>query len=263
MKKSLILTVAAGAVGVALGGCFDVEQSVSLRRDLSGTAGFNMTVDLEPMIAFMAAMQHSMSGKAGDPTPEELEAARKDFLAKQKSEEPGKKQKDAAAEKAQLEKSLPPGIKLLSSSFEDHGTKVSARFEVGFDDVHKLAQIKVPSKSGQGQGQGPAGSNPYEDPFSQLKVVDEGKTLLVTFGSVNPAARMQEQAGKDAAANPEMTKTIEAAFKSARFAFRLETPFDVVETNATRRDGHTLYWEVKVSDPNAQMPPTLMARFKK
>ena len=260
MKKRLVLTMAAGAVaGVALGGCFDVEQSVSLRRDLSGTAGFNMTVDLEPMIVFMAAMQHSMSGKAGDPTPEELEAARKDFLAKQKSEDPAKRQQDVAAQKAQLEKSMPPGIKLLGSSFEDRGTKVTARFEVGFDDVRKLAQIKLPDKSGQGQ----PGANPYEDPFSQLKVVDEGPTVLVTFCSVNPAARMQEQAGKDAAQNPEMTKMIESAFKNARFAFRLETPFDVVETNATRREGHTLYWEIKASDPKAQMPPTLMARFKK
>jgi hypothetical protein len=259
MKKIVVLTMAAGAVGVALLGCFDVEQSVSLRRDLSGTAGFTMTVDLEPMIAFMAGMQHSMSGKPGDPTPEEIEAARKDFLEKQKSDDPAKKQQDLASEKAQLEKSMPPGIKLLSSSFADQGTKVSARFQVGFDDVRKLAQIKLPEKSGQGA----PGSNPYEDPFSQLKVVDEGPTLLVTFGSVNPAAHMQEQAGKDAGQNPEMTKAVEAAFKSARFAFRLETPFEVVETNATRRDGHTLYWEFKASDPNAKMPPTLMARFKK
>jgi hypothetical protein len=259
MKRSLVLTMAAGAVGVALLGCFDVEQSVSLRRDLSGTAGFNMTVDLEPMILFMAGMQHSMAGKPGDPTPEEIEAARKDFLAKQKNEEPAKKQQDLASEKAQLEKSLPPGIKLLASSFEDQGTKVSARFQVGFDDVRKLAQIKLPEKGGQEK----SGSNPYEDPFSQLKVVDEGPTLLVTFGSVNPAARVKEQAGSDTSQNPEMTKAIETAFKNARFAFRLETPFEVVETNATRRDGRTLYWEIRAADPNAKMPQTLMARFKK
>ncbi len=259
MKKSPVLTVAICALGTALLGCFDVEQSVSLRRDLSGTAGFNMTVDLEPMIVFMAAMQHSMSGKSGDPTPEELAAARKDFLEKQKSEDPAKKQADLAAQKAQLEKSLPPGIKLLASSFEDRGTKVTARFEVGFDDVHKLARIKLPEKGDQGK----PGANPYEDPFSQLKVVDEGPTVLVTFGSVNPAARVKEQAGGDAGANPEMAKMVEGAFKNARFAFRLETPFEVVETNANRREGHTLYWEVKAADPNAQVPPTLMARFKK
>src|ERR1700680_3161009 len=150
MKKSLILGIAAGVAGVALAGCFDVEQSVSLKRDLSGTAGFNMTVDLEPMIAFMASMQHSMSGKPGDPTPAEIEAARRDFLAKQKTE-PGKKQEDLAAQKAQLAKSLPPGVELLSASVEDQGTKMTARFQFGFDDVRKLAQIKLPEKGSQGK----------------------------------------------------------------------------------------------------------------
>ena len=264
MKKSLFRGMAAGAAGLALAGCFDVEQSVSLRRDLSGTAGFNMTVDLEPMIAFMAGMQHSMSGKPGDATPAEVEAARRDFLAKQKSQEPAKKQEDLAAQKAQLQKSLPPGVQLLSAAVDDQGTKISAHFQFGFDDVRKLAQIKLPEKGGQGQ----SGSNPYEDPFSQLKVVDEGPTLLVTLGSVNPAARLQEQVGAGGApgkdgGNPEMTKAVEAAFKGARFAFRLESPFEVVETNATRRDGHTLYWEVRAADPDVKMPPTLMARFKK
>lgn len=264
MKKNLILGIAAGAAGVLLAGCFDVEQSVSLHRDLSGTASFNMTVDLDPMIAFMAGMQRSMAGKAGDPTPAEIEAARRDFLAKQKSEEPGKKQQDLAAQKAELAKSLPPGVQLLSAAVDDQGTKIVAHFQFGFDDVRKLAQIRLPEKGGKGQ----PGANPYEDPFSQLKVVDEGPTLLVTLGSVNPAARLQEQAGQAGTAgkdggNPEMTKMFEAAFKSARFAFRLESPFEVVETNATRRDGHTLYWEVKAADPDVKMPPTLMARLKK
>jgi len=263
MKKSLILGMAAGAAGVALAGCFDVEQSVSLRRDLSGTAGFNMTVDLEPMIAFMAGMQHSMSGKPGDPTPAEIEEARRDFLAKNKTD-PGKKQEDLAAQKAQLQKSLPPGVELLSSAVEDKGTKITAHFQFGFDDVRKLAQIKLPEKGGEGK----PGANPYEDPFSQLKVIDEGPTVLVTLASVNPAAVMQEKTGQGGTAgkdggNPEMAKAFETAFKGARFAFRLETPFEVVETNATRRDGRTLYWEVKASDPDVKMPPTLMARFKK
>lgn len=263
MKKSLILGMAAGAAGVVLAGCFDVEQSVSLKRDLSGTAGFNMTVDLEPMIAFMASMQHSMAGKPGDPTPAEVEAARRDFLAKQKSEDPGKKKDELAAQKAQLAKSLPPGVELRSASVEDQGTKITARFQFGFDDVRKLAQIKLPEKGGQGK----PGSNPYEDPFSQLKVIDEGPTVLVTLGSVNPAARLQEQAGQGGmgkdGANPEMAKALEAAFKGARFAFRLDSPFEVVETNATRRDGRTLYWEVRAADPDVKMPPTLMARLKK
>jgi hypothetical protein len=261
MKKHLVLALAAGAAAAALAGCFNVEQSVSLRRDLSGTANFSMTVDLEPMIALMAGMQHSMSGKAGDPTPAELEQARKEFLEQQKKEDPAKKRQETAEQKAQFEKSLPPGVQLLSSSVDDQGTKIAVRCQFGFDDVRKLAKIKMPEKGGGGQQ---PGQNPWADPFATLQVVDEGPTLLVTVGGADPSARLQEQAAKGgASANPEMAKALEGAFKNARFAFRLDSPFEVVETNATRRDGRTLYWEVTAADPNAKLPQTLTARLKK
>jgi hypothetical protein len=261
MTKNLVLMLAAAAAAVVLTGCLDVEESVTLQRDLSGTATMRMTVDLEPMVLFMAAMQHSMSGKAGDPTPAEIEEARKGFLDKQHSEDRAKQEQEHAAQREQLVKSLPPGVRLLSSSLDEQGTKILARFQFGFDDVHKLAHLKLPDKGGAGQ----PGQNPYQDPFSSLQVVDEGRTLLVTLSGGDPAARLQGQAaGKNpAAGNPEMTKAFEAAFKDARFAFRLDSPFEVVETNATRRDGRVLIWEIKASDPQAKMPQTLMARLRK
>jgi hypothetical protein len=258
MRKGLMLLLAAGAAA-ALAGCFDVEQSVSLRRDLSGRAGFNMTIDFEPMMLIMASMQHSMSGKPGDPTPAEIEEVRRSFLEKRKGEDPAKQRQEQAEQKAKLEKSLPPGVRLVSSSVEDQGTKLVARFEFEYDDVRKLAQLKLPEKSGQGQ----PGQNPFADPFASLKVVDEGPTLLVTMGGGDPAARLKQQAQKDPGSNPEMAKAFEGAFKNARLAFKLDSPFEVVETNATRRDGRTLYWEIRASDPNAKMLDVLTARLKK
>jgi len=258
--KNLVLMLATAAAALALAGCLDVEESVTLTRDLSGTASMRMTVDLEPMVLFMAAMTHGMSGKAGDPTPAEIEEARKAFLDKQRTQDRAKQEQEHAEQREQLVKSLPPGVRLLSSSLDEQGTKILARFQFGFDDVHKLARLKLPDKGGEGQ----PGKNPYQDPFSSLQVVDEGRTLLVTLSGGDPAARLQGEAGKSpAAGNPEMAKTFEAAFKDARFAFRLDTPFDVVETNATRRDGHTLVWEIKASDPQPKMPQTLMARLRK
>ena len=259
MNRRRLLALAAAAL--LLGGCFDVEQSLSLQRDLSGTAGFRMTVDLEPMIALVAGMQHSMAGKPGEPTAEEIDAARRDFLARKKAEDPGKKQQEFAQQKEQLESGLPIGIKLLSATVDEQGTKLSTQLQFAFDDVAKLARIRLPEKDGQEQ----ASANPYADPFTTLKVVDEGPTLLVTLGSVDAAARLREQAaapGKENA-DPEMPKALEAALKSMRFAFRLDTPFEVVETNATRRDGNTLYWEAKASDAKTEAPPTMMARLRK
>jgi hypothetical protein len=264
MKKSLVLAVPALAAAAALlSGCFDVEESVSLQRNLSGRAGFSMTVDMEPMIEFMAEMQHSMSGKTGEVTPQELAQERQQFLDKRKSEtgtDPAKKQKQLEEQKADTEKKLPPGVKLLSMSVDDQGLKLQVRAEFAFDDIRKLAQIDLPS---QGKGSPtPEGRNPYDQPFGGLKVVDEGPTLLLTLTGANPSSHVQDQAAKGGAADPGMQKTMETALKNARFAFKLDSPMEVVTTNAMRRDGQTLYWEVRVADP-VKPPDTLMARFKK
>ena len=35
-------------------GCFDIQQTLTLERNISGKAGFTMKVDMEPMVGFMA-----------------------------------------------------------------------------------------------------------------------------------------------------------------------------------------------------------------
>jgi hypothetical protein len=40
-----------------------------------------------------------------------------------------------------------------------------------------------------------------------------------------------------------MKQQMAETFKGMRVAFTLDTPMEVVESNATRRDEHTLYWE--------------------
>jgi hypothetical protein len=257
---------AVAAVALTLAGCFDVQESVSLRRDLSGKAGFSMTVDMEPMLQMMAEMQHGMSGHPGPVTPEEMAKVRRDFLAQQKTG--AKEEAETAARKAQLSGQLPPGVKLLSASMENQDLKVVVRMEFGFDDIRKLARIDLPENAKAGAA-GP-GKNPYSQPFSGLKVTDEGSTLLVTMSGADPASRVANLSGQSGqgAVDPATQQQIAAAFKNARFAFALESPFEVVTTNATRRDGHTLYWEIKLSDAAAasaaaKMPDTLMARLKK
>jgi hypothetical protein len=260
MRKSRALVYLAAAA-LLLAGCFDVEESVSLQRDLSGRARFNMTVDMEPMIAFMASMQHSMSGKTGEVTPQEIAQARKEFLDKRKQEtaDPAKQRQDLEAKRAEAESKLPPGVKLVSMAVDDQGLKVTARAEFAFDDVHKLAQINLPS---QGQGAaGGGGKNPYDQPFFGLKVVDEGPTVLVTVSGADPKSHMQNPAG-NGPPDPGMQKIVEEMMGKARFAFKLESPFEVVTTNAMRREGRTLYWEIKVAD-GVKPPDVLMARLKK
>ena len=261
MKRAIIAGLAGAAVAGSLAGCFDVDESVSLQRDLSGHAGFTMTVNLEPLVQVAAEMQHSMSGQAGPVTPEEVATLRRSMLDQVAAADPAKKQQEIAAQKAQLSSQLPAGVKLVSASMESEGLKMVARAEFSFDDVRKLAQIDLPQgDKGPASMAGPA-KNPYSQPFSGLKVTDEGSTLLLTVSGADPGSRIAGQGGPGDAATKAM---IASAFKDARFAFSLESPFEVVSTNATRREGHKLIWDIKLGDAGAVGTlDTLMARFKK
>src|SRR5881296_3744622 len=92
-------------------GCFEIEQSIELKRDLSGTANFKLGVDMEPMVTIMAKVQKEMSGDKSPLTAADIAAAKADFKKNQKrstskTEDPRK----------DVEGGLPPGVKLLDVS---------------------------------------------------------------------------------------------------------------------------------------------------
>ncbi|HZF13634.1 MAG TPA: hypothetical protein VFE33_32980 [Thermoanaerobaculia bacterium] len=246
-------------VAALLVGCFDVEQTLSLQKDLSGTAGFTMTVNFEPMALMMLRMQREMAGVKGDPTPAEIAKAKQDFLASKKGQK--SPADDFAAEKAKFEKTLPPGVQLIDAGAEDQGLKMRVHFKVRFDDAAKLAKLQMSSPEKQ---QAPGPKNPYDEPFTNLKVVDEGKTVLLTSALVDPR-KAQEDAQKGGGApelTPEMRQQMEEAFQGFRMAFKLDTPMEVVESNATRREGHTLYWEYDLKSIE-KAPAGIRVRLRK
>lgn len=257
---------ALGALGLLSAGCFDIEQTLNLEKDMSGKAGFTMKVDMEPMVVFMTRMQREMAGKTGEPTKEELDAARKEMLASKKSETKGDFEKD----RKELQSKLPKGVTLLDSSFKEDGLSVAANFLFGFDNVSKLNQIKFPKKAEEGGQAGPPGPNageiPVESPFNGLQVVDEGKTILVTSPAENPVADQKEQAA-DMDLSPEAKKQMEDMFKGLRVAFKITAPFEVVEHNAHRKEGNTLIWEYDLKSLEKMKPEQLAqgvrVRYKK
>ena len=245
----------------ALTGCFDVEQAMTLQKDLSGKAAFSMTVNMEPMVLFMLRMQREMAGQKGEPTAAEIEKAKQDFLASKTSTK-----EDPEKQKANVEKSLPPGVKLLESSMKDEGLKMSVRLVFGFDNISKLAAIQLSNKGSEDHQQQPGAKNPFDQPFAGLKVTDEGKTLLLTTEAVNPAAESKQEAG-GMDLSPEMKKQMEDAFKGLRVAYKIDAPFEVLESNATRKEGRTLIWEYDLKTMEKMTPEQLAqgvrVRFKK
>ena len=249
--RGRILVVALAAVLPFVSACFDVEQALKLQKDLSGEVGFTMTVDMEPMFMFMYRMQREMKDQKGEPTAAEIAQARKEFLAS------GKKTSSTPT-RAEVEKNLPAGVKLLSHSVKEDGLKMTAAINLAFDHVSKLSQVDL--KSGKQAAAGPGPGNPFEKPFP-LNIKDEGGTLLLTMEAVNPAAEQKEQSGQ-MKMSPEETKIIEDAFKNLRVAFRIDSALPVVEHNATRKDGQTLYWEYDVKTLNKMTPQQLAEGVK-
>ena len=237
--------------------CFDVEQSTKLERNLSGTAMFSMTANLEPMVLFMLRMQREMQNQKGEPTAEEIEKAKREFARSGKvtsSVDPSRR--------ALLEKTLPSGVKLLGTSMQSDGLKIKARFNFAFDHISKLAQIDLPDDVEKVM----APKNPMDRPFSGLQVTEEGNTILITMGTPNPVAEQKSQTA-ELGLPPEAEKQLQEAFKDLRLAFRLEAPFEVIEHNATRREGQALLWEYNLAALEKMTPSQLAqgvrVRFRK
>ncbi|HVR95901.1 MAG TPA: hypothetical protein VMW27_04755 [Thermoanaerobaculia bacterium] len=250
-----------------LAGCFDVEQAMTLNKDLSGTATFDMKMDMAPMALIGLYMQRSMEGKEGPPSSAEIEAAKKDLLASMKKEEV---KVDPKAKEADVKKTLPDGVKLLESSFTEKELEIGTHLVFGFDHISKLGLIDLPDdkkqQAGPGPGQGPGGASPFDQPFAGLKLVDEGSTLLLTSRTVNPLQGKEEQEAEmdiDAATK----KQVEDMMKGLRIAFKINAPFEVVEHNATRKEGKTLVWEWTYATLDKMTPEQaaegIRVRFKK
>jgi len=244
----------AGAIVLGLSaflvtGCFDIEQTLTLERNLSGKAGFSMKVDMEPMVFFMTQMQREMSGKKGPPTAAEIEAAKQDFLKNGKKETTG----DFASEKKEMQAALPKGVTLLDASMKDEGLKMGINMLFGFDNAAKLAEIKMPKKADDKGGP----PNPADNPFNGFKIVDDGKTITITTQVQNPMDEAKQSTPPTEKPDPAAMKQMEDLLKGFRVAFKITAPFDVIEQNATRKEGNTLIWEFDLKSIEKMKPEQL------
>lgn len=267
--RTLRLAAASATLAAALllAGCFDVEESVQLDKNLSGKAGFQCTVDMGAMVLPMLMMKRQMEGKTGDPTAAEIAQARQEMIASQKTQ---KSESSGPPKREEIEKSLPPGVHLLEAGVDDkQDLKLRAHFVFGFDDLNKLSQIRDPKSKDQAPG--PGKPNLLDQPFSNLKLVDEGKTVLVSTDLGNPVAESSPPAGGEGGDSPQPTaeqkKQAEQILQGLHLRFKLTTPLQVVESNALRRDGNTLVWDYdlhaieKLAD--AKQPVKIWARLRR
>ncbi len=150
---------------VLLGGCFEVEQSINLTRIFPARADFHLGVDLEPMIVVMAQFGREMEGKKGPMTAEELAKAKAEFKKSEKKES-----KDEPS-RADVEKSLPEGVKLISYDVKEREFGVDTNFKFGFKKLSQLVGVHLPSR---GEGD-PTKKNVIDTPVRRAGAFREGR----------------------------------------------------------------------------------------
>jgi hypothetical protein len=216
-----------------LTGCFEIEQSINLQKDLSGTADFHLGVDLEPMVVVMAQFAREMEGKTGPATAEEIAKAKADFKKSSK-----KTSTESDTSRADIEKEMPEGVKLLDYSVKEKEFGMTSDFKFGFDRLSRLVGVKLPSREGD-----PSKKNVIDSPFEGLELSESGDTFTIRSKAQNPAEEVKEQAADAPKLDAATEKLVRDAFSKMRVVYRISAPFTVVSHNATRREGNTLVWE--------------------
>jgi len=220
-------------------GCFEIEQSIELKRDLSGTANFKLGVDMEPMVTIMAKVQKEMSGDKSPLTKADIAAAKAEFKKNEKksttqSEDPRK----------QAEGGLPPGVKLLDVAVEEKEFGVTTNMKFAFDKLSSLVGIKLNTKKEGEAGGDPTKKSVLDSPFQGLEISETSKTISIHTKPQNPADKVKAEASQEAPKlDPETEKMMNDAFKNMRIAWKITAPFEVLSSNATRKEGRTLIWE--------------------
>ncbi|MDX1583533.1 MAG: hypothetical protein R3338_08035 [Thermoanaerobaculia bacterium] len=215
--------------------CFEIEQSIELEEDMSGTADLKMAVDFEPVILIMATMQKQMEGKEGPPTEEELAKARAEFKAQNEAEDG-----DDLPSIEEANRELPEGIELTDMDMVEGETSVKTSFSFSFDHLRKLIGLQLPSKE-KAESEDPGA---LESPFENLELVEGANTFTIRTRPENPADSVEQQVqDQGAPSDPAMEKMMKEAFRNLRFVWKVTAPFEVVSHNATRVEGNTLIWE--------------------
>ncbi|HEV7425238.1 MAG TPA: hypothetical protein VGQ46_02640 [Thermoanaerobaculia bacterium] len=220
-------------------GCFEIEQSIELKKDLSGTANFKLGIDMEPMVTIMAKAQKEMSGDKSPLTKADIDAAKAEFKKSEKksttaSEDPRK----------QAEGGLPPGVKLLDVAVQEKEFGATTTMKFAFDKLSSLVGIKLnPKKEGEAAVD-PTKQSVMDSPFQGLEIAETAKTISIHTKPQNPADKVKAEASQQGPKlDPETEKMMNAAFKNMRIAWKITAPFEVVSSNATRKEGKTLIWE--------------------
>lgn len=241
------------AVGLAwlAAGCMQFEYGVTLEEDLSGTADVDVTFDLERVAYMIAYVQNAFTDEGGEPSDEQVQAAREDLLAEMDEDDDFSE----ASMRAEIEPDLPDGVALVFARMDRDELRTTVDMRFAFDHVRKLKEIRLDDDDQGGGSAAPVDSQPFED----LEIIEDGDEIIVRSQPINPIDEMDELED-----SPWVTDAmVERLLEGFSITFRLTSPFRVVEHNATRKEGKSLVWEFNLQTLESGEATGIYARLKR
>lgn len=205
-----------------LSGCFQVEKVIHVKADGSGTVEETVLMSKEA-VAQLKAMSKQMAEQMGG---ENAEGATEEFSLL-----------DEKSLKKQAEK-MGEGVTFVSAEKVSTDTGEGYKAVYAFEDVTKL---KVNQNPGDSAPTGPGGgssTSPQENIVFEFGKGDPS-LLVINLPKQEPGEGEGEAEETDAAdSNVEAEmEQMKAIFQDMRMAVRVAVDGEIVETNATYRDG--------------------------
>jgi hypothetical protein len=225
-------------------GCMQFEYGIQLEEDLSGTANLDVEVDLERVAYISAYVQNAFAGEGGEPTGDQIQAAREEILAEMDDEEFSE---DSI--RAEIEPDLPEGVELEYARVDRDELLTTINMKFRFDHVDKLKEMRLDDDEGD---DAPVDAEPFEN----LEITEDGDEIIIRSEPIDPMEEMEDMPWL----SDEMVEKIMEGFS---VTFSVSTPFRIEEHNATRRDGDRLVWMFNLETLKAGEPTGIYARFKR
>ncbi|WP_328987642.1 hypothetical protein [Thiorhodovibrio winogradskyi] len=212
------------AVVLVLGGCVKVEQTLTLKKDGSGTLDMRYGMS-EQTIAQMEAME-KMAESMGQEASEDVGGETPfDF--------------DEAEIREQFESDAPEGVELVSLQSESLDGWRYMNLKLAFDDLSALKNTEF-----------------FSDGAMSLTKNADGNYVLVQSTGAEDAMPPTSPDGSDAA-TAAMMQQMAAMFAGMRIATTVIAPSEIIESNATDMDGRKASWVFDVDED-----PTVLSKLQ-
>ncbi len=217
MKTQLCMIATAAITLFGLTSCFQVESTISVKKDGSGT--ITEETILGEQMKMMLEMAAAQGGQAEDPMAKMLDKAKAEARAKKMGE----------------------GVELVSLEKIEADGKLSVKTVFKFTDINKL---NYSAGAALDMGNMPGGAaEQVGDSGLRFKMADGNLTIIQKApnnGKDGEAAKDDKAAPAAGAMDPQQLAMMQGMMKDMRITTKINIESGIAKTDATHVDGNTI-----------------------